>query len=413
MKQPARIVIGGGIVGLATALQWVQSQPGLPLTVIEAEPELARHQSGHNSGVIHSGIYYRPGSEKARLCIEGKTLMEAFCKKHGIRTEKCGKVIVATSSSELSELEKLVQRGQENGVPLRRIHTDELRRLEPDVAGLAAIHVPSTGIVDYRQVCSALRDQIQQLGGTVRLSKRVDRIDYDDHSVRIGIADGSEFQATEAIVCAGLHSDRLYQLASCSALGTDKPRHDGIRIIPFRGEYYELVPERRSLVRNLIYPVPDPRYPFLGVHFTRMIGSAGSGHDPVECGPNAVLALSRHGYTWSDLNRSDLMETLRFSGFHRLAWNHWRMGLGEIHRSLRKSVFVKSLQRLIPAIRTEDLVRARSGVRAQAVAEDGSMVDDFLFRQTPRMTHVLNAPSPAATASLAIAKRIVQLHTAQ
>ena len=412
MKNPIpRLVIGAGIVGLATSLEWLRTNPGTSLTVLEAESKVGQHQSGHNSGVIHSGIYYRPNSEKAVLCREGKRLLEEFCQKHSIRWEKCGKVIVATSEDELIQLENLVDRGQRNGVELHRINTDQLRRLEPAVAGIGAIHVPETGIVDYRQVCLALRDQIQELGGKIVLSKRVVQIDNQNNSICIGTADGSVFEATEVIACGGLHSDQLYRLAARSAYGQIEPNQDEFRIVPFRGEYYELVPSRRDLCRHLIYPVPDPQYPFLGVHFTRMIGGAECDDDLVECGPNAVLALSRHGYTWRDWNHSELIETLQFSGFQRLALKHWRMGLGEIHRSLRKPVFVSALQRLIPTIRSKDLIRARAGVRAQAVASDGSMIDDFLFRTTPRMTHVLNAPSPAATASLAIAKRIVQLHT--
>lgn len=400
-----RIVVGGGIVGLATAWHWMQSAPGSSVHVIEAEPDISMHQSGHNSGVLHSGIYYRPGSEKAILCREGKLAMEAFCDDNGIKWAKCGKVIVATHQDELESLATIAQRGVENEVAFERINTDRLRQLEPAVAGIAALHVPSTGIVNYRQVCSVIRDKIIARGGSVGVNQRVVRIDYEDRAVRLGFADGSDCRASEVIVCGGLHSDSLYQMArEASSLNQDYGDDQEVRIIPFRGEYFQLVRARRRLCRNLIYPVPDPRYPFLGVHFTSMIDGN------VECGPNAVLALSRHGYTWRQVNAQDLISTLGFAGFRKLAAQHWRMGIGEMNRSLRKSVFVRSLQRLIPEIRSDDLVPARAGVRAQAVRADGSMVDDFLFRRTPRMTHVLNAPSPAATASFAIGRRIIQFH---
>lgn len=412
-----RGVIGGGIVGLATALHWMQSEPGIPVDVIEAEQDISMHQSGHNSGVLHSGIYYRPGSEKAVLCRQGKEEMESFCIDNDIRWQKCGKVIVATDQEELASLDRIAERGRANEVAFERINTDRLRQLEPAAAGIAAIYVPGTGIVNYRQVCAAMGDKIVRGGGTIHVNRRVTRIDCQDHDVRLGFADGSDWRGDEVIACGGLQSDRLYHLALKSlSQREDAERKDDVRIVPFRGEYYQLIPERRHLCRNLIYPVPDPRYPFLGVHFTRMIAEATVDSstdrldDPVECGPNAVLALSRHGYEWSQFNAQDVISTLGFAGFRKLASQHWRMGIGEMHRSLRKSVFVRSLQRLIPAIRSDDLVRARAGVRAQAVRADGTMVDDFLFRRTPRMTHVLNAPSPAATASLAIARRILEVH---
>lgn len=409
-KHP-RVVIGGGIVGLATAWRWIQSQPGMPVHVIEAESEISTHQSGHNSGVLHSGIYYRPGSEKAILCREGKQEMEAFCDENAISWDRCGKVIVATHQDELESLERIAERGQANEVAFERINTDRLRQLEPSVAGIAAMHVPGTGIVNYRHVCAALRDKLIAAGGAVRVNQRVVRIDYEDRTVRIGFADGSHCHAGEVIVCGGLHSDSLYQMALTAASSSstrsfqpNPPSDQDVRIIPFRGEYFQLVPARRGLCRNLIYPVPDPRYPFLGVHFTRMI----DGH--VECGPNAVLALSRNGYDWGKINPGEVLSTVGFAGFRKFAAQHWRMGLSEMHRSFRKSVFVRSLQRLIPEIAADDLVRARAGVRAQAIRADGTMVDDFLFRRTPRMTHVLNAPSPAATASMAIARRILEVH---
>lgn len=419
------IVIGGGIVGLATAMKWQLAEPSRAVVLVEAEAKLAAHQSGHNSGVMHSGVYYRPGSEKAVLCRQGKQQLEEFCSKYGIPWEKCGKVIVAIKQDELEPLEMIADRARENGVAFTRINTDQLRKLEPAAAGIAAIHVPETGIVDYASVCRAMAERFTELGGEVRLGKRVVRVGYTDRMVCLGCDDGSEMSGDQVIVCGGLHSDRLYAMArrativsdsvddqSAKSFSPQSHQNDGqeTRIVPFRGEYYQLVTTRRHLCRHLIYPVPDPRYPFLGVHFTRMIAKGIAGEGAVECGPNAVLALARHGYRWRDFDSRDIISTVGFKGFRRLARQHWRMGLGEINRSLRKEAFVGSLQRLIPEIRSEDLVAARAGVRAQAVRADGSLVDDFLFRQTPRMTHVVNAPSPAATASLAIADRILEVH---
>lgn len=407
-------VIGGGIVGLATAMTWLQTRPGSRVTVLETEARVGQHQSGHNSGVIHSGIYYQPGSEKALLCREGKTKLEAFCEKHGIRWEKCGKVVVATDPSELSSLERIIERADLNGVEFRRITTDQLRQLEPSVAGVDAIVVPETGIVDYRSVCDAYRYCIEEMGGSVQLGFQVQRLDADDSGVRMAGVDHNQssgkfdIRARSAIVCAGLHSDTLVRQSESDASRSDtESLSEEVRIIPFRGEYYELRPERRGLCRNLIYPVPDPAFPFLGVHFTRMIDGN------VECGPNAVLALAREGYRWRDIDVRYLQRTLGYSGFRRLIQKHWRKGLGEMNRSLRKSAFVTALQKLIPELRASDLIPARAGVRAQAVRANGELVDDFLFRSTPNVTHVLNAPSPAATASLAIARRVIEQHQNQ
>ncbi|WP_430453010.1 L-2-hydroxyglutarate oxidase [Rhodopirellula europaea] len=407
-------VIGGGIVGLATAMTWLQTHPGQRVTVLETEARVGQHQSGHNSGVIHSGIYYQPGSEKALLCREGKTKLEAFCEKHGIRWEKCGKVVVATDPSELSSLERIIERADLNGVEFRRITTDQLRQLEPTVAGVDAIVVPETGIVDYRSVCDAYRHCIEEMGGSVQLGFQVQRLDADDSGVRMGGVDHNQssgkfdIRARSAIVCAGLHSDTLVRQSESDASRSDtESLSEEVRIIPFRGEYYELRPERRGLCRNLIYPVPDPAFPFLGVHFTRMIDGN------VECGPNAVLALAREGYRWRDIDVRYLQRTLGYSGFRRLIQKHWRKGLGEMNRSLRKSAFVTALQKLIPELRASDLIPARAGVRAQAVRANGELVDDFLFRSSPNVTHVLNAPSPAATASLAIARRVIEQHQNQ
>lgn len=408
-------VVGGGIVGLATAMTWLQTRPGQRVTVLETESRVGQHQSGHNSGVIHSGIYYQPGSEKALLCREGKSKLEAFCDEHRIRWEKCGKVVVATDRSELSSLERIIDRADRNGVEFRRITTDELRKLEPAVAGVDAIVVPETGIVDYRSVCNAYRHRIEEMGGSVQLGFQVQQLDADDTGVRLAGVDHNQslgrfdIRARSAIVCAGLHSDALVRqgdsVASDSASANTSSEE--VRIIPFRGEYYELRPERRGLCRNLIYPVPDPAFPFLGVHFTRMIDGN------VECGPNAVLALAREGYRWRDIDVRYLQRTLGYSGFRRLIQKHWRKGLGEMNRSLRKSAFVIALQKLIPELRASDLIPARAGVRAQAVRANGELVDDFLFRSTPKVTHVLNAPSPAATASLAIARRVIEQHQNQ
>ncbi|PHQ32583.1 L-2-hydroxyglutarate oxidase [Rhodopirellula bahusiensis] len=413
---PARdlAVIGGGIVGLATAMTWLQTRPGSRVTVLETEARVGQHQSGHNSGVIHSGIYYQPGSEKALLCREGKTKLEAFCEKHGIRWEKCGKVVVATDPSELSSLERIIERADLNGVEFRRITIDQLRQLEPSVAGVDAIVVPETGIVDYRSVCDAYRHCIEEMGGSVQLGFQVQRLDADDSGVRLAGVDHNQssrkfdIRARSAIACAGLHSDTLVRQSESDASRSDtESSSEEVRIIPFRGEYYELRPERRGLCRNLIYPVPDPAFPFLGVHFTRMIDGN------VECGPNAVLALAREGYRWRDIDVRYLQRTLGYSGFRRLIQKHWRKGLGEMNRSLRKSAFVSALQKLIPELRASDLIPARAGVRAQAVRANGELVDDFLFRSTPNVTHVLNAPSPAATASLAIARRVIEQHQKQ
>lgn len=384
-------VVGGGIVGLASAVRGSEELPGARLVVLEAESEVGRHQSGHNSGVLHSGVYYRPGSLKAVTCRAGKAMMEAFCAEHGVPIDICGKVIVATTAKEMESLERIELRAAANGVLCERIDSDRLRILEPAVAGIAALHVPETGIVDYYQVCLAMRRLIERTGGRVITGARVDRIDVTDDGLRIGTSAG-EVRSSWMINCTGLQSDRILRLAGGTPLA---------RIVPFRGEYYELVPGRQQLCRNLIYPVPDPAFPFLGVHFTRMIGGG------VECGPNAVLALSREGYRWRDLNPMDLAETLAFGGFRRLALRHWRMGAGEMWRSVSKAAFVTALQRLIPSLRSSDLQPGRSGVRAQAVSPAGEMIDDFVIDRTPRAIHVVNAPSPAATASLAIGQRVI------
>ncbi|TWT76776.1 L-2-hydroxyglutarate oxidase LhgO [Planctomycetes bacterium CA13] len=387
------VVIGGGIVGLATAMRLIVKSPTIKVAVVEAESHVAAHQSGHNSGVLHSGIYYKPGSVKAITCRKGKAAMEQFCEEEKIPWDRCGKVVVATRQSELTSLDRIAQRATDNGVAFERINTDLLRELEPCAAGIAALHVPETGIVNYAKVCEAMSQRITRHGGSVNLGFDVVNIETNDNSVCLKSRNGATVDCGRMVNCAGLQSDRILRLSG------GKP---SVKIVPFRGEYYELQRESESLCRNLIYPVPDPSFPFLGVHFTRMIEGG------VECGPNAVLALARHGYDWKTLSPKDLFETLSYPGFCRLAWSHWRMGIGEIRRSLNKGAFVRALQKLVPSIRSSDLKPRRAGVRAQAVTPEGGLVDDFLIEETQHAIHVLNAPSPAATASIAIADTIVE-----
>jgi L-2-hydroxyglutarate oxidase len=384
-------VVGGGIVGLATAYQFTRRFPGRTVAVLEKEPAVAAHQTGHNSGVLHSGIYYRPGSLKAVNCRAGKAAMEAFCAAEGIPFEVCGKVIVAVTNEEVPALERIHERGRANGVRCERIDAGRLKELEPHVAGVAALHVPETGIVDYKAVCERLARRVREAGGAVCLNARVTGLKRLPHSVVVRSSAG-DVEARQVVNCAGLHSDRV---AAFDGRGVPA------RIVPFRGEYYRIKPHARHLCRNLIYPVPDPAFPFLGVHFTRTI------HGGLECGPNAVLALAREGYRKTDVNLRDLVEALTYPGFLKLAGRHWRMGLGEVWRSVSKAAFVRALRRLNPAITADDLEPAPAGIRAQAVAPDGAMVDDFLIRRTGRCVHVVNAPSPAATASLTIGERIV------
>lgn len=392
MPQSDVVIVGGGIVGLATAYRLQQRYPDLSLTVVEAENRVSAHQSGHNSGVLHSGIYYKPGSEKALCCRAGKADMEAFCDEHNVDWQRCGKVVVATSAQEIPRLESIAERAGENGVEAERIDTDQLRELEPSVAGVAAIHVPETGIVNFANVCQTLAALLQDRGATLRLEFNVSSISKESSSLTLKSSRGDTLTCGRLINCGGLQSDRV-----CRMTG-ETPQ---LQIVPFRGEYYDLAEGSQSLCRNLIYPVPDPSFPFLGVHFTRMVDGG------VECGPNAVLALGRAGYSWSQVNVGDLVSTLTYGGFLKLASKHWKMGAGEIHRSLSKDAFVKALQKLIPSIKSSDLVPGRAGVRAQAVTPDGNLVDDFLIQPSDHAIHVLNAPSPAATASLAIGARIV------
>jgi L-2-hydroxyglutarate oxidase LhgO len=386
------IIIGGGVVGLGVALEITRRFPHLRLLLLEKEDRVARHQSGHNSGVIHSGVYYKPGSMKARLCVTGAAAMVEFCREHGVAHQVCGKVIVATHADELPRLEELRKRGEANGLAgLRLIGPEELREIEPHATGMQALVVPSTGITDYAKVCEKYAELISSRGGTVLTSAAATGIRRLASEIIVETSRGA-FSTTSLINCAGLFSDRISRMAG------DDP---GVMIIPFRGEYYDLVPERASLVRALIYPVPDPRFPFLGVHFTRRISGK------VDAGPNAVLALAREGYRHSDISVRDLASSLAFPGFWRMARHHWRNGLDEFRRSLSKSAFVRALQRLLPEVGERDLVPGGSGVRAQALKPDGALVDDFLFVPSGKVLHVLNVPSPAATASLAIGKTIV------
>jgi (S)-2-hydroxyglutarate dehydrogenase len=387
-------IIGGGIVGLATAYRLQARLPRLRLAVLEKEATVAAHQTSHNSGVIHAGIYYRPGSLRAQLCVEGARRMVAFCRQHELPHEVCGKVIVATRPEELPALADLFRRGRQNGVPdLAELEPQELRRIEPHAAGLRALHVPGTGIVDYGAVARKLAQLTTTGGADVRTGSRVTAF-RQVNGREVALKTARDDVTTRYVVnCGGLHSDRV---ARCAGARPDA------RIVPFRGEYYLLRSSQRGLVRGLIYPVPDPRFPFLGVHFTRTV------HGGVEAGPNAVLALAREGYRWSQVCPRDLLETLTFSGFWHLAGKYWRTALGEMYRSLSKPAFVHALQRLVPDVRAEHLQPGGSGVRAQALLPDGALVDDFRIVHQDRAIHVLNAPSPAATASLSIGDQVAQ-----
>ena len=387
------IIIGGGVVGLGVALEITRRFPHLRLLLLEKEDRVARHQSGHNSGVIHSGVYYNPGSLKARLCVTGAAAMVEFCREHGIAHNVCGKVIVATHADELPRLEELRQRGEANGLTgLRMIGPEELREIEPHATGLRALVVPSTGVTDYARVCEKYAELISAAGGTVLLSAAATGLRRMPNEIVVETSRGA-FSTASLINCAGLFSDRISQMAG------DNP---GVMIVPFRGEYYDLVPERAALVKALIYPVPDPRFPFLGVHFTRRITGR------VDSGPNAVFALAREGYRHTDISLRDLASTAAFPGFWRMAGKHWRNALDEWHRSLSKPAFVRALQRLLPEVGEKDLVPGGSGVRAQALKPDGALVEDFQFVPSGKVLHVLNVPSPAATASLTIGKAIVE-----
>jgi L-2-hydroxyglutarate oxidase len=381
------VVVGGGIIGLATAHRILTDRPGASVTVLEKESHWAAHQTGHNSGVVHAGVYYPPGSLKAQFCSAGRLSMVAFCRTYGIPVEVCGKLVVASSAEEVPRLNALYERSRANGLNARLLTPDEAREYEPHVSCVAAVHVPETGVVDFGAVCRTLARLLTEAGADLRLGTRVTGVRGTTVET-----DQGPVHADVLVNCAGLHADRVARLA-----GVDPPA----QIVPFRGEYYELRPERRDLVRGLIYPVPDPRFPFLGVHLTRMIDGS------VHAGPNAVLALSREGYSWGAVRPRDLVEEATYPGLWRLGRRHYRYGAQEVLRSLSKALFVRSLARLVPDITADDVVPAGSGVRAQAVRPDGTLVDDFLVERRDGQVHVLNAPSPAATSALEIARHLV------
>lgn len=385
------IIVGGGAVGLATALQLKSQNPKLKVVVIEKEPVVANHQTGNNSNVIHSGIYYKPGSLKAKNCIHGYNLLIDFCRKYDVPFHLCGKVIVATEEKELPLLKTIHDRGQQNGLQnLKMLKAEELKEYEPHVAGIAGIHVPQTGIVDYRVVAEKYAEVLQQQGGELRLGEKVKDIKLGSSDVTV-VTSKSTYVGKVMVNCAGLYSDKIARLTS---------QKIDVKIIPFRGEYYKLRKEKEYLVKTLIYPVPDPNFPFLGVHFTTMVGGG------VECGPNAVLAFAREGYKKSDINLSELSETLAWPGFRKIVSKYWKTGLGEMHRSYSKAAFTKALQKLMPEIREEDLIVGGAGVRAQACDRTGGLLDDFLIVEDRQVINVCNAPSPAATSSLSIGQTV-------
>ncbi|HCR55043.1 MAG TPA: L-2-hydroxyglutarate oxidase [Cytophagales bacterium] len=388
------VVIGGGIVGLATALQLQNANPNIKLVLLEKEDALAKHQTGNNSGVIHSGIYYKPGSLKATNCIRGYHLLIDFCKMNAIPYELCGKIIVATSEEEIPLLNNLYERGLQNGLTgMKKINKDELKEYEPHVSGMAGVVVPQTGIVDYKLVAQKYGELIGAKGGEIKLGERVIEIQENDSSCVV-VSQKETYSTQLVINCCGLYSDKVARFTSPEL---------NVKIIPFRGEYYKLKKEKEYLVKNLIYPVPDPNFPFLGVHFTRMAGGG------IEAGPNAVLAFSREGYKKSDINLRELAESLAWPGFQKVAFKYWKTGMGEMYRSFSKAAFVKALQKLIPEIQKEDLEEGGAGVRAQACDRNGGLVDDFMIVEKKHVINVCNAPSPAATSSLAIGETIAQL----
>lgn len=387
-------IVGAGIVGLATALQIKQQRPELSVLVLEKENKVAAHQTGNNSGVIHSGIYYKPGSLKAKNCMDGYQLLIDFCKKHNIPYELCGKIIVATSDNELPALDNIYKRGIENGLEgLKYISTEEIRAIEPHTYGVRGLLVPQTGIVDYKVVAAKYAEVFQSLGGEIRFQTKVTGVKANEKDVWIN-TDKGDANARLLINCAGLYCDKI---AAFTIPDLD------VKIIPFRGEYYSLKKEKRSLVKHLIYPVPDPNFPFLGVHFTRRIDGE------IEAGPNAVLAFRREGYKKTQINLSELFESLTWGGFIKVAKKYWKTGFGEFYRSFSKAAFTKALQKLLPEIQQADLEPGGAGVRAQACDKDGGLIDDFCIREIKGQIHVLNAPSPAATSSLSIGKSISEL----
>ena len=387
------VIIGGGIVGLAVALRLSQLCPGRGIAVVDKEKELATHQTGHNSGVIHSGIYYRPGSQKAQFCVTGGNLLTRFCDENGIPYDRCGKIILATDPREIPRLEELHRRGTANGVEgLEMVGPEELKEIEPNAQGVQALYASRTGIIDFVQVARTYADKFRQAGGDVLTGTKVLGINRSGGALHLKASDGT-IRARHLINCAGLYADQVARMMGVSP---------GIRIVPFRGEYYVLRPNKRHMVRGLIYPVPNPAMPFLGVHFTRTI------HGGVEAGPNAVLATAREGYTKGKFNPAETWNTLSYGGFWRMSRRFWRVGLGELYRSFSKATFVRDLQRLMPSIKAEDVEPGGAGVRAQAVDRSGALLDDFFIQESGDAIHVLNAPSPGATASLAIGGHVAE-----
>lgn len=392
-------ILGGGILGLATAMKILQHHPRTRLLILEKEAGIARHQTGHNSGVIHSGLYYRPGSAKAKNCVSGRKELIVFCQEHNIPFEICGKVVVATRQSEIPRLDELHKRSAANGLQgVEIIGPERLREIEPHATGIKGLWVPETGIVDYIKVSEAYATKVRNAGGDIRLSHKVVGVLSRDGETVVQTSQG-DYRTKHLINCCGLQSDIIAKLAGAE----HTPGEEEHKIIPFRGEYYKIAPEKQSLVRNLIYPVPDPTFPFLGVHFTRMARGG------VEAGPNAVFAYAREGYSHTDINLADVMRTVTFKGFWAMTGKYWQTGFGELYRSLSKAAFVRALQKLLPEIQANDLAPGGSGVRAQAVSASGALVDDFVIKASKNAIHILNAPSPGATASLAIGQQICEM----
>lgn len=387
-------IIGAGIVGLATAFNLIKNKPNLKIKILEKENNIASHQTSHNSGVIHSGIYYKPGSLRAKNCIRGYQQLIDFCKEHGVSYELCGKIIVATNEKERPQLDIILQKGLQNGLTgIEKISREAIQEIEPHVNAVEAIKVPQTGIIDFKEVAEKLADLFQQYGGEIHTNNPLIEVKKTGQTLNL-ITPEKTFETTLLINCAGLYSDKIARMT--------KQQID-FQIVPFRGEYYELKKEKESLVNHLIYPVPDPAFPFLGVHYTRMIKGG------IEAGPNAVLAFKREGYSRWDFNLQELIETLSFSGFQKLAFKYWRKGMNELYRSYSKRAFVKALQHLIPTVEYDDLERGRAGVRAMALAKDGTIVDDYLILESQGVINVCNAPSPAATSSLSIGQTLSEL----
>ena len=388
------VIIGGGIVGLASALRIKEANPRYKVVVLEKENRIASHQTGHNSGVIHSGLYYKPGSYKAKNCVDGYRQLVTFCEEEGINYELCGKIVVATSQKEIPHLHNLAKRGKRNGLDrLKLLQKEELKEYEPHVNGIKALHVPYTGIVDYKAVCDKFSEKFQHFGGEIHTNCEVRKFRKKEELIEV-VTNSGTFITRLVVNCGGLHSDRLTKKSGL------KPSY---RIIPFRGEYYQLKPQAEHLVRNLIYPVPNPNFPFLGVHFTRMINGG------IEAGPNAVLAYRREGYTKSDIHLGEFLGSLTYRGFRKVAIKYWKTGLGELYRSYSKSAFTRALQKLIPEIQKKDLEKAEAGVRAQACSRKIGLVDDFLVFEHKQFINIGNAPSPAATSSLAIGQQVADL----